>query len=460
MNIYFTKPSIKYYVLFGLLVSMLYFGFGVSYTEADSEVGNTNSGSSSGLGSTGSDYGGGGGADSGQAANGGGTGSDYGGGGGGGADSGQAANPLENQTKTQKTKKDKTSEQLCSDRDQRLQYPIKITGYNRCSVPQLPFGYLNGTAGAPCLVTGVPQGTITAVCSNVKPCCVVVEFSAPPKATFNIQDIFKQLMGALKGGGGGGGSQYKDYYSTSTKKDSLLTVDPNLFNDSIQKNETNLSNLDFSGGNSNTNDNSGGTDTNNYNSDTNNNSSQNTTYTPNKYTNTNKNTNTKTTSTQQRDSVETTYDYTRAVGNKSIVGRTITSDTYAKATGNDSGTTINKNNSTDNFFNQNSGFDNTPTQKTQREILEAQGLAEANRLGRNYNKRNGSLKLSYENLTPSEIRSLKNYNSSAVSGNLRPARESGFSNNQPKVEENKGVGFFQSITNFFVSLFGLGAPKN
>jgi hypothetical protein len=100
------------------------------------------------------------------------------------------------------------------------------------------------------------------------------------------------------------------------------------------------------------------------------------------------------------------------------------------------------------------------------EEIEAAGLLEAYRLGATREPRSGSRVVSYESLTPAEVRSLQDYESSgvAVSGRLTPFQGNPLSNEQydSTREDTNGWGtnVLTGLARFVAALFGFGSPQN
>ena len=293
----------------------------------------------------------------------------------------------------------------------------------------------------PCAISGTQGGSVTGQC--MAGCCMRVSETSAQSAAQQGGFDPSQILGALQsllmmggGGGGGGGSAYMPptYDSgSSILDDNLLSFDTGNILDSVND-------FVFGGGNT------AQDDTNDAVQQTG--TSADGSVDPDA-------------PVQEGDTVTTTYEYTETVADNPLVGDGLESETFVEATDGDDFIIGDGSDFDDDFF----GADLDASDGTSegglglsRELLEAQGLIEASRLGATSDTHAGSLKVPYESLTPAEIRSLQDYHSSAVavSGRLSP-----FEGTQTagEVVADTEPGFFGKIVSFFASLLGLGAPQ-
>ena len=337
---------------------------------------------------------------------------------------------------------------------------------------------LKGRNGYPCPVKNLKNGyimgaCINGVCSVTAPSvCVKPSFtdSATAAKTGGLGQALGQMFGQLlqqllQGGGGGGGGQQQpqappppnfSYGTGGTQDDSLLTIDTGPLGDTEDD-----FNLDAIFGDDTTDEgDSGGDVITDENGDTGiDTDGDGVVDTP--------------APGQEGDTVVTTYEYTEAVGENPIVGDGLESDTFTQATEGEEPFGFDADTSEfDADFasaNLDPGDDSVTGSGLSLEELEAQGLLEAYRLGANGETHSGSLSVPYESLTPAEIRTLRDYHSSAVavSGKLSPFQGNPLSNEQydsaPAEEqslEERNEGVFSKVLKFIAALFGLGPPQN
>ncbi len=309
-------------------------------------------------------------------------------------------------------------------------------GPGRCTgQPKKP-----GRDGFPCPTNNLVGGSITGTCQAGV--CTVVAFSTCTSPTFTtfaeslkqnaanqvIQSLVQNVMQKLMGGGaagGGGGSFSGANTSAAPEIPNLLSIDPSLTPDDSTGGFLNLNNLLF-----------GSNDT----TDTVNNDT----------TNDVGDTNPTEIPVQAGDTVETTYE--QVVDDGEGDGFDTSTDTP--------GTPGTPKDFTEDLFDPSFldfGEDSSSSGSLTRADLERQGLLEAARFQVNQKKPQGSLAISYESLTPAEIRSLQDYQSSgvAVSGNLNPFQNQ---NNADQPEQEQQDGFFRKLGKFFSILFGIGPP--
>jgi len=303
-----------------------------------------------------------------------------------------------------------------------------------------------GKDGCPCSVGGTQGGSVTAICMTG--CCMrVSETSSSDAAQAGglsqlgqmLSQALQQLMGGGGGGGGGGSQPYTPPDYGTQADDNLLSFDSSLLG--------NLSDAIF-GGDNNSNDNTNSQNQNN-NGTTNGDGSG-----------TGGGTNEP---GQEGDTVTTTYESTGTEGEDSQgSGSTPTDSTTSSVEGD-----LNGDGYLDDFERDYLSASLDPSDGSvsvgsgiSLELLEAQGLLEAYRLGTLGGKETakGSLSVPYESLTPAEIRTLQDYHSSAVavSGKLSPFQEGGANT----ASETQGDGFFKKVARFFAALLGFGPPQN
>jgi len=302
-----------------------------------------------------------------------------------------------------------------------------------------------GRDGVSCPTNNLLGGSIRGVCRGGV--CTVIPFGICTTPSFTssadslrlsgqsianqvIQSLIQNVMQKLMGGGaaGGGGGFSGSNFGTTPQEPDLLSIDTSLRPDDSTGGFLNLNNLLFGSNDT--------TDT--VNNDTTNDAGD---------------TNPAATPVQAGDTVETTYEQVGGSEEDGSEGDELPDTLGTPGTPKDF---------TEDLFDPSFldfGEDTSSSGSLTRADLERQGLLEAARFRVSQNKPQGSLAISYESLTPAEIRSLQDYQSSgvAVSGNLNPFQSQN-QNNADQAEQEQQDGFFRKLGKFFLVLFGIGPP--
>lgn len=295
-----------------------------------------------------------------------------------------------------------------------------------------------GHDGFACIPTGQQGGSITGIC--IQGCCKYVSSTSASDAAKAGgasllgqigQQLFSKLLEQLMGGGGsggsgGGGAYQAPVYTTDSDEERLLDIDLDGVTD--EDDDLGLGDIIFGNESDDDSDDSEGETT------------------------------TQTTTNSEDDESDTTQDEEDVVEAVATVGNGTTQNTSVNTQNNDTAIVYDDSSDFDSDYNETSFDTSDGTVRSSGlslETLEAQGLLEAARLGLIADNKKGSLSVPYESLTPAEIRSLQDYQNSAVSGRLNPFENALYSDDTTDETQKKGI--LGRVLGFLAALFGISS---